>query len=155
MAFGHVEPRHMRKGRLGFGRPHIGPDHAAAALDRIGFDPHRLGQPRTFRFCWRIRALAGHVKLPTMEQAPQPAFRIDPQGKRSAPMRAMFVEQADPSFAVAKGDKLFAEKLDPDWLSVVFGQFGFEQSRDPEAPHDIAHRGTRTGANEQFVVFVT
>jgi hypothetical protein len=63
----------------------------------------------------------------------------------------MLIQQADPAFAVHERDEILTEQPYPHWLAIG-DKLAFEQSRHPEAAHQLPHRRVRPNAAKQFVI---
>ena len=93
------------------GRPHVGPQHAAALDQRVALQLHALAKARVVGLRGNLDALAGDVVLPAVIRAAQAAFLVAPEPQRHAAVRAEFVDQAEPFLRIAKRDQPLAENL--------------------------------------------
>ncbi len=134
-------------------RAHPGPDDVAVFACGVGLDLHRLMVTHAGRYVRQVDRLAGHVELPAVIDAAQPAFLVAAVEHVRAAMRAADVDEADASLGVAEGDQLFAHDRDANWHAIRFRQFLGQGDRLPEAPEIRAHAGARISAGQEFVVF--
>ena len=134
-------------------RSHVGP-HDAAALDaRVGSDADLVHEAAAGRLARHVDALALDVEFPAVIDAAQPAFLVaaEEQGRRA--MGTALVQQPDAAGGVAERDQPLAQELDADRRAVGLGKLLGEQRRYPIAPHEIAHRRSRTGPRQQIIFF--
>src|SRR5262245_14791190 len=68
-------------------------------------------------------------------------------------MRAVLLEEADPTFRVPKGYQVFAQQPNAHWRAIGFRQFPRLQRWHPIPAYGIAHRGARTHTRDQLVFF--
>src|SRR5207302_11446130 len=104
------------------GRPHVGPQHAAALDQRVALQLHALAKPRVVGLRGNLDALAGDVVLPAVVGAAQPAFLVAPEPERYAAVRAEFIDQPEPVLRIAKSDQALAEKLHSDRRAIGLRQ---------------------------------
>jgi hypothetical protein len=65
----------------------------------------------------------------------------------------MFIEHAEAAIAVAKRDKVFAQRADACRRAVGFGNFFGQARGQPMPPHQLAHRCVAFDAAQEFVFF--
>jgi hypothetical protein len=74
------------------------------------------------RFVRCIQAVSFHVIFPSVINAAETAFLIATQEERSPSMSTKLIQQAGPALAIAKGNELFPEQLDPNRRTIRSGQ---------------------------------
>ena len=150
MALRSRGPGEFRQRRRTLGRAHIGPDDATQFDGRIGGQvdlvTKRLGLVHLFY------AAAVDGEFPAVIDAAQPIRLVAPEPKRGPAVRTVFVDEADPAGAVAKGDEVLPQQPHPHRRAIGLGQFPGEQGRDPIEPHRRAHRGALSDAGQQLVL---
>src|SRR3546814_11091142 len=87
-----------------------------------------------------------------MVNASQTAFLRSTKGQGNAAVAAIFVENADLSFAVAESDEILTEQLDMDRIAIRVWQLRTQQRGHPEVPHRLAHRRVGAGAAHWLIV---
>ncbi len=142
----------FRQGRPALRRPEMGPQHAATLDQRIGLELDPFGEAALHRLRRHLHALAVDVELPAVIGAAQPAFLVAAEPQRRPAMGTEFVDQPEPPAAVAERDQPFRKHLDPHRRTVVLRQLGGEQHRRPVAAEQCAHRGSRPGLGDEFVL---
>src|SRR4029077_9588143 len=102
-------------------RPHVGPNESASLTRRIGLmlDPFRNEA---------FGRLGGHfhdgtfdVEFPAMIEAAKAALLITRKHQRRAPMRTVFIENADTTPAIAENNEVLAQKPDLDRSAIRLG----------------------------------
>src|SRR3546814_13153599 len=88
-----------------------------------------------------------------MVNASQTAFLRSTKSQGNAAVAAIFVENADLSFAVAESDEILTEQLDMDRIAIRVWQLRTQQRGHPEVPHRLAHRRVGAGAAHELIVF--
>ena len=151
--FRHLGPGELRQRRHFIRRPEISPDDAAELAGRIRGQPHLVLELEFLRLVQLIDAGTGHVELPAVIDAAQPAFLVAPEKERHAAMRAILLDEADAPLGVAEGDEFLAHQLYAHGRAVRFGDLVRQAGGDPIAPHRIAHRRAGADAGDQFVFF--
>src|SRR5579871_1870076 len=68
-------------------------------------------------------------------------------------MRAVVLNESHGASRVAKRDKVLAEHAHAQGIAVRVWQLGAEGERLPEAAQQVAHRGARSNAGQQLVLF--
>src|SRR6202035_3077196 len=70
------QPGELELGELGLtpGRPEVGPDELAPLPDRVRGDTHAVSERTLGRHARHVHAAAGHVELPAVIGAAQPAL---------------------------------------------------------------------------------
>ena len=144
----------QRFGRRGFLRAHIGPQHVADLDQRIGGQADLFLELAVLRLRRDIDAFALDVELPAVIGAAQAAFLVAAEPQRHPAVGAEFLQQAVAAVAVAEGDHLFAEQLDPHRRAVVLRQFGGQHRRQPVLPEQLSHGGAGVGLGQQVVHFL-
>lgn len=69
-------------------------------------------------------------------------------------MWAMIAEEANPPGRVAERDEILPEEADPEGRPIRRRQLRREKGRKPVLAHEVAHRGTRSDAGQQLVIFL-
>src|SRR5205823_4247170 len=92
------------------------------------------------------------IKLPAMVDAAQPALLIAAIPERDPPMRAELLQQTDAAIAIAEGDEVLAQQLDPHRRAVGLGQLARQQRRQPVPPQEFAGRRPRADSRDQLVL---
>src|SRR6185312_9445772 len=124
-----------RQYRLLLGRTHIGPDEAIEFVHRIPGLTDVILVLAAFRLTGLIETVAFHIEEPAVIAAAD-AFILDLAViERRAAVRAAWIEQARPAFAIAEEDQILAE--DADVLRHRSDFFG-ERDRMPIAAHEFA-----------------
>ncbi len=149
-AFGD-EAVEARQQRLGFGGTEIGPDHAAQFLDGIGGRADLVAERAFLRLVRLREAFAVPGKLPAVIGAADAVLGRDAIGERGAAVRAPLGDQAEPALAVLEQHEVFAEHADALVPDLAF-ELGCRCDRVPVAAHQVAGRGARPDAGEQFVL---
>ena len=152
---GHRREFVVRQPRPVFGRPHIGPQHAAALDQRIGAQRRLLAEAGLIRFGRQVHALAGHVVFPAVIGAADAAFFIAAEPQRHTAVGAEFLDQAQPALGVAKRQQLFGQQLNPHRRAVIVAQFPGQQGGDPVAAEHRAHRRAGRRPGQQVILFRT
>src|SRR5437762_4940663 len=67
-------------------------------------------------------------------------------------MRTMLIDDTDHAATVAERKQLLAHHDDLFWRAVRLGQFFGKQYRQPEAAQQLAHRRSRAGLGQEFIV---
>src|SRR5579885_1220867 len=91
-------------------RAQIGPDNAAALDHRMAALPDAGPEDAVFGLCRRVEACAGHVEQPPVKSAAKPAILEPAERQIGAAMRAMPIEQTQPTRLVAKQHERLAEE---------------------------------------------
>src|SRR6202023_2460423 len=94
-------------------RTHIGPQHAAAFDERIGFELDLLGEAALLGLGRNFDALPGDVVFPAVVGAAQPAFLVAAEPQRDAAMRAELIDQAEAAVRIAESEQTFRQELYP------------------------------------------
>src|SRR3546814_14887387 len=79
--------------------------------------------------------------------ASQTAFLRSTKSQGNAAVAAIFVENADLSFAVAESDEILTEQLDMDRIAIRVWQLRTQQRGHPEVPHRLAQDRKSTRLN--------
>src|SRR5580700_9867361 len=119
-------------------RPHIGPNQAAQLAGQIGSHGS---------FIWSTQ-LPSTGEFPAVIDATQPALLVAPEKQRGATMWTIFAEELDPAVAVTERDEVLAQQPDAHRRAIGLGDLAHQESRDPIAPHRLAHR--RPGSATRF-----
>ena len=145
----------FRQRRLLLRRPHIGPQHAAALDQRIGFELDLLAEAAFLRLRRHVDALPGHVVFPAMIGAAQAGLLVAAEPQRDAAMGAELVDQAEPAVAVAERQQALGQNLHPHRRAVVSGQFLGEAARAASSCGKAARRACRgrSGSGDRSVLF--
>ena len=149
-AFGD-EAVEARQQRLGFGGTEIGPDHAAQFLDGIGGRADLVAERAFLRLVRLREAFAVPGKLPAVIGAADAVLGRDAISERGAAVRAPLGDQAEPALAVLEQHEVFTEHADALVPDLAF-ELGCRCDRVPVAAHQVAGRGARPDAGEQFVL---
>ncbi len=83
----------------------------------------------------------------------RPHSSLRPIKQRSAAVGTVLVQEADPSPSVAKSDEVFAEQTHAHGRTIGIGNFLREQSGNPIAPEQTAHRRAGMHSGQQLVFF--
>ena len=151
-SFGCLGPFENREWRLFFGRPHIDPDRSARDMRGVGGGLDLVLVGRAVGLGRHIDAIAFDVEFPAMIGTADPAFFVAPVVEMGAAVRAIGVEDPDPSVAVAKRDQLLAQQTQLLGRTIGFGQLLFEQRGHPETAQHFAHRGARSDPGQRFIL---
>src|SRR5262245_31363137 len=92
-------------------RPHVGPHDPRLLNAGVGLQLDVLAETRLLLLRRKIDTLPGHIVLPAVIWAAQPALLILPKPERDAAVRAKFIDQTNLSLAVAKTNQALAHKL--------------------------------------------
>jgi hypothetical protein len=149
----HHVPFHAGKRRRFGVRPHVGPQHAVAFLDRIRLHANPLEHGRVLRLGRHFLAAAVDRELPAVVHAAQAALLVAAEQQRRAAVRAGLVHQPHLPAAVAEGDEFFAQQAHAV-RQAIGRHVAREQEGNPVQPHQLAHRRSGADANQQLVVFV-
>ena len=95
--------------------------------------------------------VAVNVELPAVIEAAQAAILVAREHQRGAPVRAVFVEHADATFAVAENNEVLTEQTNLDRRAVGLRDFLGQAGGDPVPAHDLAHRRIALDAAQQVV----
>ena len=139
----------LQFGRLGHfvGRPHVGPDDAAALHAGVAFDVHvRTG----FGVGGDVHTLAIAVELDAVVGAADAVFFVAAKVKRHTSVRTKLADHAGLAVGVAKRQQLFAQQLDAHLRTVGQLNFAAAQSGHPIAPHQVAHARAGTHTDQGF-----
>src|SRR5579864_3070298 len=90
-----------------------------------------------------------------MVDAAQAILFIATEEQRSAPMRAIVLDQADLVGCRAEGDQLLAEQLDADWRAIRHRSFIRFHHRQPVLAEQITHQRPWPDSTEELVFFLT
>ena len=101
----------------------------------------------------QVGAGAAHVELPAVVHAAQAVFLVAAVEHGGAAVRAVRIHQAGAAAAVLEQDQLLTQHFHPYRIAVGARHFLGQRHRQPEPPEQIAHRGARAGATDQFVLF--
>ena len=137
--------------RHGLGRTHIGPHEAAPLAGRISLDLHLFSEAALRRLRGHLHHVAVHVHLPAMVEAAQSAFLVAAKSQRHASMRTIFVQNPEPTLAVAEHDQILAQQSHFQWRAVRLGHFLDQAGRHPVAAHDLTHRRIALDAAQQVI----
>lgn len=66
-------------------------------------------------------------------------------------MRTIFIEHAEPAFAVAEDNDILAEETDSQWCAVALGHFLCQAGGNPVPAHDLPHGGVSFDTAEQVI----
>lgn len=66
-------------------------------------------------------------------------------------MRTIFIEHAEPAFAVAEDNDILAEETHSQGCTVALGHFLCQASGDPVPAHDLPHGGVSFDTTEQVI----
>ena len=135
------------------GRPHIGPDDAAALDAGIGLQLDPGAQIAARGLGGNLNALARGVVFPAVVGAADAALFIATEPQRHTPVRAELVDHAQASGAVAKGNHALGQQLQAHWRAVRKREFLGQQRGLPVAPKKLAHRGAGAGLGQEVVLF--
>ena len=159
-ALGHIALRRTHMGpfdgrwcRLQFRRAHVGPDDVTQFDARIALELDATGHAAVGRLGGNLDALAAAIKFPAVIRAAQSVFFIATKPQRHTAMGAKLVDEIDLAAAVAKGDQLLGQQLDPHRRTVRLGQFPGMQRRYPVAPEQISHQAAGSGLGQFLVLF--
>ena len=149
--------RHLQRRQLrgALGRPHVGPDHSALLARRIGFDADLVLGVEVGIGGGHVDAASLHVELPAVVDAANTARLVAPEPEVGAAVRAMLIDDADAPARVSERQQLLAHDRDFLGHPVGFGQLLRQQNRQPEAAQQLAHRRSRTGFGQEFIVLCT
>src|SRR3546814_19950884 len=87
-----------------------------------------------------------------MVNASQTAFLRSTKSQGNAAVAAIFVENADLSFAVAESDEILTDQLDMDRIAIRVWQLRTQRRGHPAVPHRLAHRRVGAGAAHERIV---
>ncbi len=137
-----------------FRRSHVGPQHPATLDQRVRPDFDLLGEATLLGLGGNLHALPGHVELPAVIGATQPALLVTAEPQRCAAVRTKLVDQTIASAGVPKSDQALRKHLHSHWRAVVRGQLLGEQDRRPVATKQPTHGRARTGLRKQIVLLL-
>ena len=146
------------RGRLEFahlvGGTHPDPDETTGLAAGICLLLHRLRCAAGLAVLgWPVDDVAFDVNLPPVVQAAKAALLVASQGKRRAPVRAVFIHHAEPAPGVTKRHEVFAEQTNPHGCSVRIRHFFGHARGDPVTPHQRAHRAVAFDTAKEIVLF--
>src|SRR5262249_54046753 len=133
-------------------RTQIGPQHAAALNQWIGFQFDLPRETAFHGFRRDFDALAGMVEFPAVIGAPQAALFVPAEPQRHAAVSAKLVDQSVAALAVAKSYETFRKQLDPYWWTVIRRELCAKQRGDPVAAKEFAHRQSRASLRNERVI---
>jgi hypothetical protein len=99
-----------------------------------------------------IEATAGTVIFPTMIRAPQAVLLRDTVNQIGPAVRAVSLDQAEPSLSVFEQHQFFAENLDE--LRRMASQFRRRSNGIPVAAQEIAHRRSCPNSRQSLIIFL-
>ncbi len=142
-------PTRQQRRRLSW--THVGEEHPAEFLDRIGRCGDLVLEIRTVGFVGLLEAAPGAVELPAVIRAADPIFGRDPVCQRRAAMRTGLGDESKFPTTVFEEHEVFAEQAHA--LGPALIHLFRCRDRVPIAALEVAHRRTRTDAGEDFVLF--
>ena len=140
----------LRERRRDLARPHVDVDQPGPLQRPIGLRPHPLGKPMARRQVRLVQAIAVDVELPAVIAAADAVLLVAAEEERRAAVRAAMVHDADATRAVAERDQLLAQQHQPHGITVGLELRG-HKGRNPELPHQVAHRGAGPDARQDLV----
>ena len=146
---GDLEGRERRR-RLA--RSHVRPDDAVDLVAGIGAGPHLVLERALGRLAGHVHAVAGHVELPAVVDAAQPALLVAAEEERGATVRAVGGHQPDGALGVAEGDQVLAEQPHLLGLAVGLGQLAGGKGGQPVLAQQVAHERATPGTAQKLVV---
>src|SRR5262245_9138127 len=105
------------------------------------------------RFARHVYAVTVNVILPAVVDATQAGFLVTAQKQRCPPEGAEFIDDPDPSLAIAENHQSFTQKLNSNRWAVRLWQLRRECRRNPIAPHHLSQGGAGPGLGYEFVLF--
>src|SRR5262249_55026008 len=123
MALGNQRPLDLRQLRYHRLRTHVRPNHPAGLSGGIRRLADLVLEVTLGRLIRHVDAGAGHVKLPAVVDAAQPALLVASKKQRGAPVRAIPRKEAHLSVRISERNQVFREDSEPNRWTVGFWQF--------------------------------
>ena len=152
LSLGHQGPLEIGKSGWRAGRPHVGPDHAAALGARVGRQGDLVRKRGLRPLVGHVDAAAVHAVLPAVIDAAQAALLVAGEIERRAPVGAELAAHRGAPARVAIGDQVLTE--DPHALGPAAGrELGGLHDGDPVLAHQLAHERSGPDARQLGVLF--
>ena len=133
-------------------RPHVRPDHVVALDARIGHGAHLRLERALLGLARHVDARALAVELPAVVHAADPFALVAPEEERGAAMRAVVLDQPDPTRRDAERDEVLAEQTHAHRRAVGLGELGGEQRGNPVLADEVARGCPGSDAAEEVVL---
>ena len=145
-------PLEIGQGRRLLARPHVGPDHAAPLLARVGALADLVPEVALGRLAGHIHATPGDVVHPTVVHAAQAVVLVSPEEEGGAAVGAVLGEEPDAARRGPEYDEVLAEQ--PHAHGVAVGRRELVGGHDghPILAEQLAHGGVGAHPGQQLVV---
>ena len=141
----------LRKRRRLGALAHVDEHHAAALGGLVGLGLHAGGIFVLVRQIGLIEAIAVDVELPAVIAAAKAVILVAAEEQRRQAVRAEMIKDADPAGRVAECDQLLAQQHQAH-LRAVGLKLRRQAGRNPELPHELAHRRVAADARQELVL---
>src|SRR4029450_139522 len=115
----------------GLARPHVDPHDAVDVTTWVRACADLVLERALLGLAGHVHAAPGHVELPAVVRAAEPALLVSPEEEGGAAMRTVRREHAHAPFGVAEGDEILAEEADFLRRPVGRRQLGRREARPP------------------------